>query len=61
MRLWKKKFYREVVCKSCDGTGKKVPIDFWGYDRDYTINKMCQGICIACNGKGTQTVLEREE
>jgi RecJ-like exonuclease len=62
----KSKFYEEVKCLSCDGTGKKPQATLKNYypfnesEHEKTM-KVLQGICLGCNGKGTQTVLEHEE
>lgn len=61
MRFWKKKYYREVPCKVCDGTGKIKSIGNGGEGPAIIMAQLIQGICFACNGKGSQTVLEREE
>ena len=61
MRFRKKKYYREVKCKTCAGTGKKEYLEYWGYEPYSALMRMSQGICLACNGRGTQTVLKREE
>lgn len=63
MRFWKKKFYREVSCKFCNGLGKvnivETIFDNWTGKLIRETNS--QKYCECCNGKGTQTVLEREE
>ena len=57
----KKKYYREVWCKVCDGTGKPY-MTHAGFtcaeDRETFYRGKC---CDGCNGKGSQTVLERCE
>jgi len=63
MRFWKKKYYREVECKACEGSGKmkKVEtfVDRWT-GKEKSRDEYLTG-CIYCNGRGSQTVLEREE
>lgn len=61
------KKYKEVPCKACEGNGRSkiVLAKVGGFEGSGdTIDqylKLCQGICLGCNGKGTQTVLERSE
>lgn len=63
----KKKYYKQVDCKACDGTGKMLPVCAWeattatGPFEYEEMRFMIVGICLVCRGRGTQTVLDREE
>ena len=65
----KKFYYKEVKCLSCEGTGKvkNVPTKFNMGESDMSTEQaemlflFLQGTCLACKGKGIQTVLEYEE
>jgi len=61
-----KKFYKQIKCLTCDGTGKipyikNVSIESLDYQALKLLAFLMQGICVACEGRGTQTILEREE
>lgn len=74
MTFFRKKHYREVPCKACDETGKAfyeavAPV-FETCPHCNAMSKQLMetkkerifaGGCKYCNGKGTQTVLERVE
>lgn len=64
----KNKFYKQVSCKACLETGKghvlKININFPKIPSETIMLRSimgAQGICMGCFGKGTQTILEREE
>ena len=64
MRFWRKKYYREVECKACGGHGafKMTEKYFDRYSgKQIGEDNITIKACTNCNGKGTQTVLEREE
>lgn len=68
MTFFRKKYYREVPCKACDGTGKAIHNGYESLEGNripafvlHMALKASQGICLACNGKSTQTVLEKVE
>ena len=63
MRFWKKKFYKQVPCKACDSSGKILiqNVDVCAWSGRIIKQDPAYGICKYCNGRGTQTVLEREE
>jgi len=68
MIFFRKKYYKEVPCKACDGSGKREMLDtlnpcwVWGDNVPATYQYLYSKIiCKACNGKGTQTVLEKIE
>lgn len=57
MRFWKKKYYKEVECKACVGTGRQVVNTRYEGFKEIKIFRNC----LCCLGRGTQTVLERVE
>lgn len=62
--FWKQKkyIYSQVKRIACDGTGKNIPLTGWGLDySNLNILKMMQGICLGCNGTGSQTVLDKAQ
>ena len=65
MNFFRKKYYKEVPCKACEGIGKHERFDsnIGGVPLDFILAyfKLTQGICLACNGCGTQTILDRVE
>ena len=60
MNFFRKKYYREVPCKACDGKGKLFTNS---YPNPYNENETIKDfhVCGACRGRGTQTVLQRVE
>ena len=58
-----KRFYKEVPCKGCKGSGESPRNMTECSTREVTptILMALQGLCLGCSGRGTQTVLEREE
>ena len=65
MIFFRKKHYREVPCKACDGTGKfesqEITANENLFGNVYIRREPVECICSGCNGRGTQTVLERIE
>ena len=63
----RKRHYKEVSCKACDGEGAVfLPSPAVKYLTDTITNsklriKAMRGDCLCCNGRGTQTVLEKIE
>lgn len=57
--------YKTVACKGCDGTGKTLPlwgsVEVTGEEQSQSMFKSIQGICLGCNGIGTQQVKDKEE
>ena len=59
----RKKFYREVLCQYCKGKGLFEWLRVKERKEDGSIDVDSSKIewCPLCDGRGTQTVLEREE
>lgn len=60
MTFFRKKYYREVPCKACDGKGVKITYIVWDDIKNESPTKKVD-LCKGCRGRGTQTVLERVE
>lgn len=60
-RLFRKKYYKQVECKNCKGEGQLTVKIYRSINDKETTQVNYIGPCDCCNGRGTQTVLEREE
>lgn len=61
------KYYKELTCVVCNGAGKVPPLQHIQVP-DKNIDKLAHamfmaatGVCLACHGRGSHTILDREE
>ena len=58
---------RQVPCPACEGTGRSAAVrgltaeGVTGSEAVMDFLKASQGICLACGGKGTHTIVGKEE
>lgn len=61
--MTEKKYYKEVKCLACNGTGKFESQEIIAHENFFGNIRIRRGpvqcICSGCNGRGSQTVLER--